>query len=244
MLTGKVALVTGGSRGIGAAIVTTLARHGADVALTYVSSAEQAAGVVDTVKAGGTRGLAIHADSAHPEGVVRAVEQTADHFGRLDILVNNAGFFPFGLLEDLTLEDIDRTLAVHVRAALRASQAAIKYMTEGGRIINIGSNLAERVPSAGMTLYAASKSALLGMTRGLARELGDRGITANVVNPGPTDTDMNPASGPAADGLRALTALGRYGDPADVADMVAHLAGPGGRTITGASILVDAGSNA
>ncbi len=244
MLTGKVALVTGGSRGIGAAIVTTLAGHGADVALTYSSSAEQAADVVDTVKASGARGLAMHADSARPDDVVRAVEQTVEHFGRLDILVNNAGVAAFGRLEDLTVDDIDRTLAIHVRAALRAAQAAAQHMDGDGRIISIGSNLAERVPSAGMTLYAASKSALVGMTRGLARDLGDRGITANVVNPGPTDTEMNPASGPAAEGQRTHTALGRYGDPADVAGLVAYLAGPGGRTVTGASILVDAGSNA
>ncbi|WP_298331498.1 SDR family oxidoreductase, partial [Haloactinopolyspora sp.] len=166
------------------------------------------------------------------------------HFGRLDILVNNAGVAAFGRLEDLTVDDIDRTLAIHVRAALRAAQAAAQHMDGDGRIISIGSNLAERVPSAGMTLYAASKSALVGMTRGLARDLGDRGITANVVNPGPTDTEMNPASGPAAEGQRTHTALGRYGDPADVAGLVAYLAGPGGRTVTGASILVDAGSNA
>lgn len=241
---GKVALVTGGSRGIGAAIALRLALDGADVAVTYLSSAEKAAAVVDGIKIAGQRGLAIQADNASPDGVVRAVEQTVAHFGRIDILVNNAGIFPSGPFDGVTVDEIDRTLAIHVRASILAAQVAARHMTEGGRIISIGSNLAERVPFGGVTLYAASKSALLGLTRGLARDLGARGITVNLVNPGSTDTDMNPADGADADEQRALTVLDRFGAPDDVAATVAHLAGEAGRNITGASFVVDAGTNA
>jgi NAD(P)-dependent dehydrogenase (short-subunit alcohol dehydrogenase family) len=237
----KVALVTGGSRGIGAAIAKRLAQEGADVALTYVSAADKARAVVAEIEAAGRRGLAILADSADPEAVVSAVERTAVEFGRLDILVNNAGLFPFGPLEDVTLEEVDRTLAIHVRAVFVASQAAARHMGEGGSIVSIGSCLAERVPAPGVTLYAMSKSALIGLTKGIARDLGRRGITANVVHPGCTDTDMNPADGPGADEKRRHIALGHYGSPKDIAAMVAHLAGEGGRYVTGASIAVDGG---
>jgi NAD(P)-dependent dehydrogenase (short-subunit alcohol dehydrogenase family) len=239
-LTGKVALVTGGSRGIGAAIARRLAQDGADVALAYASAADKARAVVAQIEAAGRRGLAIAADSAHPDAVIGAVERTVDAFGRFDILVNNAGIFPNGPLEEVSLEQVDRTLA-HVRAAFLASQAAARHMGAGGRIISIGSCLAERVPNAGITLYATSKAALIGLTKGLARDLGPRGITANVVHPGPTDTDMNPADGAHADGERSLMALGQYGGPEDIAAMVAHLAGAGGRFVTGAAIAVDGG---
>ncbi len=244
MLTHKVALVTGGSRGIGAAIVKRLAHDGADVALTYASSAEKAAAVVDDVKASDSRGLAIQADSQRPDDIAQAVEQAADHFGRLDILVNNAGVFPFGLVDDVTVDDIDRTFAIHVRAAFLATQAAVRHMTDGGRVISIGSNLGERVPNGGIALYSASKSALTGMTRGFARDFGGRGITANVVHPGSTDTDMNSADSDGAEAQRAQTALGRYASPDEVAATVAHLAGPDAGMITGTSILVDGGANA
>ena len=240
-LAGKVALVTGGSRGIGAAVVGRLARDGADVALTYARAAGQAQAVVAEIEAAGRQGLAIVADSAHPHAVVAAVERTADTFGRLDILVNNAGIFPNGPLEQVTLEEVDRTLAVHVRAAFLASQAAARHMGAGGRIISIGSCFADRVPYPGVTLYAMSKSALVGLTRGLARDLGPRGVTANVVHPGSTDTDMNPADGPDADVERGLMAVGRYGRPEEIAAMVAHLAGEGGAFVTGAMIAVDGG---
>jgi len=240
-LAGKVALVTGGSRGIGAAVVGRLARDGADVALTYARAAGQAQAVVAEIEAAGRQGLAIVADSAQPHAVVAAVERTADTFGRLDILVNNAGIFPNGPLEQVTLEEVDRTLAVHVRAAFLASQAAARHMGAGGRIISIGSCFADRVPYPGVTLYAMSKSALVGLTRGLARDLGPRGITANVVHPGSTDTDMNPADGPDADVERGLMAVGRYGRPEEIAAMVAHLAGEGGAFVTGAMIAVDGG---
>jgi 3-oxoacyl-[acyl-carrier protein] reductase len=243
-LQGKVALVTGASRGIGAATAVRLAELGADVAITYAQSKERADEVIDKVKAHGQRGLAIKADSAAADEVVSAVGQVVEEFGRLDVLVNNAGIFPFGPIEDVPLEEVDRALGIHARAAYVASQAAVRHMTDGGRIVSIGSNLAERVPFPGVALYAMSKSALIGFTKGLARDLGERGITVNLVQPGSTDTDMNPADGPGADEQRALSALGRYANPTDIADTVAFLAGPGGRNITGALLTVDGGTNA
>lgn len=243
-LAGKVALVTGASRGIGAAIAVRLAERGADVAITYAQSKERAAEVIDRIESHGGRAAAIQADSAAAGDVVAAVEQTVAEFGRLDILVNNAGIFPFGPIEDVPLEEVDRTLFIHARAVYLASQAAVRHMTSGGRIISIGSNLAERVPFPGVTLYAMSKSALIGFTKGLARDLGGRGITVNFVAPGSTDTDMNPADGADSDAQRALSALGRYAEPTDIADTVAFLAGPGARNVTGAVLTVDGGTNA
>jgi NAD(P)-dependent dehydrogenase (short-subunit alcohol dehydrogenase family) len=172
------------------------------------------------------------------------VDRTAAEFGRLDILVNNAGVAPYGPVEDVSAGELDRTLAIHVRAAFVAAQAAARHLTPGGRIVNIGSSLAERVPYPGWTLYAMSKSALTGLTRGLARDLGPRGITANVVQPGSTDTEMNPAGSPEAEYERGFTALGRYARTEEIAAMVAHLAGPGGDYVTGAAIAVDGGYSA
>lgn len=246
-LLGKVALVTGGSRGIGAAVVRRLAREGADVAYTYLSASQSAQEVAASVTASGRRALPIRADLANttdPHEVTGAVDRTVEELGGLDILVNNAGIFPAGPLEKATLEELDQTLAVHVRAVFLASQRAARYLPQGGRIISIGSSFAERVPYSGVTLYAMSKAALSGLTRGLARDLGARGITANLVHPGSTDTDMNPAEGPDAEAERQLTALGRYLDPDDIAATVAHLAGDGGRNITGTAIAVDAGVTA
>ncbi|HEX2212632.1 MAG TPA: SDR family oxidoreductase [Mycobacterium sp.] len=243
-LAGKVALVTGASRGIGAAIAVRLAERGADVAITYAQSKERAAEVVDRIRSHGGRAAAIQADSAAAADVVAAVGQTVAEFGRLDILVNNAGIFPFGPIEEVSLEEIDRTLFIHARAVYLASQAAVGHMPPGSRIISIGSNLAERVPFPGVTLYAMSKAALIGFTKGLARDLGDRDITVNLVQPGSTDTDMNPADSADADEQRALSALGRYAEPTDIADTVAFLAGPGARNITGAVFTVDGGTNA
>jgi 3-oxoacyl-[acyl-carrier protein] reductase len=240
-LTGKVALVTGGSRGIGAAICRRMAQQGADVVFTYRQAAPEAQAVVSAIEAAGRRGLAVQADSADAAAVGQAVETVVGRFGRLDILVNNAGIFPNGPFEDVTLDEVDRTLAVHVRAVFVASQAAARHMRAGGRIISIGSCFAERVPYAGVSLYAMSKAALLGLTKGLARDLGPRGITVTLVHPGSTDTDMNPADGPTADHERTLIALGQYARPDDIADMVTYLAGAGGRYITGTSIAVDGG---
>jgi len=240
-LDGRVALVTGGSRGIGAAVARRLAEDGADVALTYLRAAERAAEVVSAIEATGRRGLALRADSGDPAQVVGAVERTVAELGRLDVLVNNAGIFPAGPLEEVSLEDVDRTLAVHTRAAYVAAQAAARHMGSGGRIINIGSCFVERVPYPGVSLYAMSKAALTGLTKGLARDLGARGITANLVHPGSTDTEMNPAGSPDADAERAYIALGRYAGADEVAATVTHLAGEGGRYVTGASIAVDGG---
>jgi 3-oxoacyl-[acyl-carrier protein] reductase len=240
-LDGKVALVTGGGRGIGAAIAVRLADEGADVALTYHSAADRAAEVVQKISAVGRWGRAIRADSADAAAVSAAVNEVANQRGQLDILVNNAGIYPYGPLAEVTVEDVDRTLAVHVRAAFVASQAAAQHMDPGGRIITIGSCFAERVPYEGLTLYAMSKAALVGMTKGLARDLGPRGITATVVHPGNIDTDMNPATGPEAEAELPYIALGHYGQPTDIAATVAHLAGEGGRYITGTAIAVDGG---
>lgn len=240
-LVGKVAVVTGGSRGIGAAICRRLAQRGADVAFTYRHAAAPARQVVADIEAAGRRGWAVQADSEDPGAVRDAIEEVVRRFGSLDILVNSAGTFPSGPLEDVTLDDLDRTLAVHVRAVFVASQAAARHMRAGGRIISIGSCFAERVPYAGVSLYAMSKAALLGLTRGLARDLGPRGITATVVHPGSTDTDMNPADGPTAEQERAFIALGQYARPDDIAGTVAFLAGAGGGYITGTAIAVDGG---
>ena len=240
-LAGKVALVTGGSRGIGAAIARRLAAAGAAVALTYVSSADQAQAVAKQIDADGGRVLVIRADSADPGAVTAAVEQTVRDLGRIDILVNNAGIFDGGPLEELTVDRADRLWAVNVRAVFVATQAAARHMTEGGRIISIGSALAERTPVPGLTLYAMCKAALTGLTRGLARDLGPRGITATVVHAGLVDTDMNPADGPGAGILRPVTAVGRYGHVDEIAAVVAHLAGEGGRYITGTAVTVDGG---
>ncbi|MGW4464955.1 3-oxoacyl-ACP reductase family protein [Micromonospora sp. NPDC004704] len=240
-LGGKVALVTGGSRGIGAAVVERLARDGADVAFTYVNADDRAKALVADVETLGRSAVAIPADSASARGVVDAVARTVAELGRLDILVNNAGVFPYGPIEDVSLAELDRTLGIHVRGVFLATQAAVRHMGTGGRVISIGSCFAERVPYAGVTLYAMSKSALVGLTKGLARDLGERGITVNVVHPGSTDTDMNPADGEGADHERTFIALGHYAEPTDIAATVSHLAGDGGRYITGASISVDGG---
>ncbi|WP_375784189.1 SDR family NAD(P)-dependent oxidoreductase [Bradyrhizobium sp. Pha-3] len=244
-LQGKRALVTGGSRGIGAAIARRLAAEGADVAITYERSADRAEAVGAEIRKQGGRALALQADSADASAVRGAVDAAAKAFGGLDILVNNAGIFRGGgPIDAVTLEDIDATLAVNVRAVVVASQAAVAHMGEGGRIINIGSNLASRVPDAGMSLYSMSKSALIAWTQGLARDLGGRGITVNIVHPGSTNTDMNPADGEQAEAQRARMAIKRYGKADDVAALVAFVAGPEAGSINGAGLTVDGGANA
>jgi NAD(P)-dependent dehydrogenase (short-subunit alcohol dehydrogenase family) len=244
-LQGKRALVTGASRGIGAAIANRLAADGADVAITYERSVQPAQAVVAAIEGHGRRGVAIQADSADPAAVKSAVDQAAKAFGGLDILVNNAGIFRGGGdLDALTLEDIDATLTVNVRAVVVASQAAARHMGKGSRIISTGSCLAERVTEPGVSLYALSKAALIGWTKGLARDLGGRGITVNIVHPGSTDTDMNPAAGERADAQRARMAIPEYGKPEDIAALVAFVAGPEGRFINGTGLTIDGGANA
>ncbi|WP_338784029.1 SDR family oxidoreductase [Streptomyces sp. DG1A-41] len=238
-LDGKVALVTGASRGIGAATALRLAREGADVAVGYVNGKEAAGDVVRAVEALGRRAVAVRADAADAAEAAGAVTAAAEALGGLDVLVNNAGVGVIGPLEMLSLADVDRVLAVNVRGVFLASQAAAARMPEGGRIITIGSCMAQRVPGPGGTLYATSKAALAGMTKALARELGGRGITANLVHPGPIDTDMNPADGPYAAGQAAMTALGRFGTADEVASTVAYLAGA--TYVTGAEFAVDGG---
>jgi 3-oxoacyl-[acyl-carrier protein] reductase len=241
VLAGKIAFIQGGSRGIGAAIAKRLAANGAIVALTYISSPERAAQVVADIEAAGGRALAIRADSADADAIKGAVAQAAEAFGRIDILVNNAGVLALGAIDDFSLEDFDRTLAINVRSVFVATQAAVKHMSEGGRIINIGSTNAERMPFAGGGPYAMSKAALVGLTRGLARDLGPRGITINNVQPGPVDTEMNPASGEFAETLKGMMALGRYGTDQEIAGFVAYLASPEAAYITGASLTIDGG---
>ncbi|MCO7568507.1 3-oxoacyl-ACP reductase FabG [Pseudomonas chlororaphis] len=243
-LSGKVALIQGGSRGIGAAIVERLAAEGASVAFTYVSSASKAQALQDSIIAKGGKALAIQADSADAEAIREAVQRTAQTFGRLDILVNNAGVLAMAPLDEFKLEDFDQTLAINIRSVFIATQEAARHMGEGGRIINIGSTNAERMPFAGGGPYAMSKAALVGLTKGLARDLGPRGITINNVQPGPVDTDMNPADGDFAESLLNLMAVRRYGRAEEIAGFVAYLAGPEAAYITGASLTIDGGFSA
>src|SRR5271170_821262 len=244
-LKNKCALITGGSRGIGAAIVKRLAKEGANVALTYTSSHEKANEVVKVAKAFGVKAIAIQADSADAGVVVSAVERTVKELGGIDILINNAGVLALGPIDNFKLADFDRTLAVNVRAVFVATQAAVKHMKEGGRIINIGSCNAERMPFAGGSVYAMSKSALQGLVQGLARDLGPRGITINNVQPGPINTEMNPATSEFAGLLiKQVLAVPRYGRAEEVAAMVAYLAGPEAAYVTGASLTIDGGFNA
>lgn len=241
-LDGKRALVTGGTRGIGAAIAVALAESGADVAFTYQHSTEKAEAVAKSIGEKGRRAIAIQADSANPEAIERSVAQAASALGGLDILVNSAAIGLSGMIVDINVDDYQALMDINVRGPVLFAKAVIPHLSDGGRIISIGSGLAERVPFAGVTAYAMSKSALLSFTRGLSRELGPNGITVNLVQPGSVDTDANPADGPAADFQRSLSSLGRFGKPHEVASAVVYLASPAASLITGAILTVDGGA--
>ncbi|WP_454851498.1 3-oxoacyl-ACP reductase family protein [Rhizobium binxianense] len=239
-LSGKIALVTGGTRGIGAAIVRRLSADGASVAFTYANSPDKAKAIVGEIEGNGGKAMAIRADSADPRAVQDAVEQTVSVFGGLDILVNNAGILLLNPVEDFPLEDFDRMFAVNVRAVFAATQAAARHMTSGGRVITIGSIVADRSGFPTSSVYSMTKGAVAAMTRGLARDLGPRGITVNNIQPGPTATDMN-ADESAHERLTQLMALGRIGEDREIASFAAYLASPEASFITGASLTIDGG---
>ncbi len=243
-LEGKVALVTGGSRGIGAAIAKRLAADGASVAITYAKDGAGASAVVKAIEDGGGKAVAIQADSVDAEAIKAAVGKTVASFGGLDVLVNNAGTAIPKTFEESTLEDFDRVIGINVRGTLVATQAALKHMNNGGRIIMIGSCVGERTMTPGLVAYSATKGAIKMFSQGLSREVGSRGITVNNVQPGPIDTDLNPAGGDWAVPQKANTALNRYGSVADVAALVSFVAGPEASYITGANLTVDGGTNA
>ena len=243
-LTSKVALITGGSRGIGGAIAKRLAADGAIVAITYAKDASAASAVVKAIELGGGKAIAIQADAADPEAVRGAVEKTVATFGRLDVLVNNAGTAIPKTFEDTTLEDMNRVIDINVRGTLAATHAALKHMKSGGRIIMIGSAVGERVAAPGLVAYAATKGAVKMFSQALARETGSLGITVNNVQPGPIDTDLDPAAGDWAVPQKAATALNRYGHVDEIAAMVAFVAGPESSYITGTNLTVDGGMNA
>lgn len=240
-LSTKVAFVTGASRGIGAAVARRLARDGAAVAITYQNSASAANALVEEIQAAGGRAAAYRADAADAAAVTSAIESAAKQFGKIDILVNNAGVAHLGQIETFSLDDFDKTLSVNVRAVFVAIKAALPHMGAGGRIINIGSTNADRMPFAGGAAYAMSKSALKGLVQGLSRDLGPKGITVNNVQPGPVNTDMNPEDSDFAKSLHALMALPRHAHADEIAGMVSYLAGEDAAFVTGASLNIDGG---
>ncbi|MEW7855213.1 MULTISPECIES: 3-oxoacyl-ACP reductase family protein [Pseudomonas] len=243
-LSGKIAIVTGGSRSIGAAIAQRLAADGAAVAITYNASPDRAAALVETITAAGGRAISLAADAGDPEAVRAAVQQVATLFGKVDILVNNAGISVLGAPEDIAFEDFQRILAVNVTGVFVATQEALKHMGQGGRIIHIGSSMVQYAAFATASAYTLTKGAVAGFSRGLVRDLGPRGITVNTVHPGPTDSDMNPAEGPVADFVRPNIAVGRYGEGQDIASAVAYLASPEAGFVTGAELMIDGGFTA
>ena len=243
-LANKVALVTGGSRGIGAAIAKRLAADGANVAITYAKDVTAASAVVAAIEKNGVKAIAIQADAADAEAVKAAVEKAVAALGKLDVLVNNAGTAIPKRFEDTTLEELDRVIDINIRGVFVTTQAALKHMNDNGRIIMIGSCVGERMMTPGLAPYSATKGAVKMFTQGLSREVGGRGITVNNVQPGPIDTDLNPAAGDWATPQKAVTALNRYGTVDEVAALVSFVAGPESSYITGANLTVDGGTNA
>lgn len=243
-LAGKTALVTGGSRSIGAAIAQRLAADGAQVAITYSASPEKAQQVVEAIEAAGGKALAIQADAGDPAAVRAAVARTVEAFGALDILVNNAGTALGGPIDQISFSDYERMIAVNVTGVFVATQEATRHMKAGGRVIHIGSSMTRYAAFAGASLYTLTKGAVAGFNRSLARDLGPRGITANTVHPGPTDTDMNPDGGPVSKIVGPGMAIGRYGQSSEIASVVAYLASPDSAVITGADIVADGGFTA
>jgi 3-oxoacyl-[acyl-carrier protein] reductase len=243
-LEGKVAVVTGGSRGIGAAIARRLAADGASVAITYAKDAKAASAVVEAIGNQGGKAVAIQADAVDVKAVAGAIERTVETFGQIDILVNNAGTAIPKTFEETTLEELDRVIDINLRGVFVATQAALKHIKSGGRIIMIGSCVGERTMTPGLVPYSATKGAVKMFTQGLSREVGTRGITVNNIQPGPIDTDLNPVSGDWAEPQKVNTALGRYGSVDEVAALVAFVAGPEASYITGANLTVDGGTNA
>ncbi len=242
-LSGKVAFITGARvhrRGGRSPAGARRRRRG--LHLSKLGRGAQA--LAETINAAGGRVQAIQADAADAASLTRAVDDAARQFGKIDILVNNAGVLLLGPVDSFSLEDFDKTLAVNVRAVFVAARAALPYMGEGGRIINIGSVNADRIPFAGGSAYAMSKAALKGLVQGMARDLGPRGITVNNVQPGPTNTDMNPEHSDFATSLHGLMALQRHARPDEIAGMVAYLAGPEAGFVTGANLNIDGGFSA
>ncbi|MGK7934485.1 MAG: SDR family NAD(P)-dependent oxidoreductase [Xenococcaceae cyanobacterium] len=240
-LQGKNAFISGGTRGIGAAIAKKMAENGANVAITYHKSQAEAQSMVQEIEAKGVKGLAIQADAMQAENVVKAIQKAVSEFGVIDILINNAGIFELKSITESTLEDYERTEKVNVKAVFAATMEAVKSMPEGGRIITVGSVNADFMPFPGGSLYAMSKAAVKIMTQSWARDLGDRQITSNVIQPGPIDTDMNPADGAFGETLTAMTAIKRYGKPEEIAELAAFLASPRASNITGSVINIDGG---
>jgi 3-oxoacyl-[acyl-carrier protein] reductase len=243
-LSGKVAFITGGSRGMGAAIAVRLAKEGANIAITHSGkNGSKANEVIEKVRAEGAKGIALVADNSNPQQLIAALETVREKFGTIDILVNNAGVYSQDQITETNLEAYNQVMDVNVKAVFVASQYVSKFMKEEGRIITIGSNMADRVGFPGGSLYAMSKSALIGLTKGMARDLGERNITVNLVQPGPIDTDMNPASADHAPVLINQLAIKRYGNVAEIGGLVAYLAGPESKFITGTAITIDGGFN-
>ncbi|GFE96225.1 MULTISPECIES: SDR family oxidoreductase [Gluconobacter] len=243
-MTQRAALVTGGSRGIGAAIALRLATDGYDVAISYASNEKAAADIVSKIEAKGRKAVAIKANGGTAEGNRAVVTKAVETFGRLDALVCNAGIYPYGPIDQMTVEQIDQVLNLNVRAVMIETMEAVKHLGQGGRLIYIGSAFGARAPFPGISLYSATKAALEGFARGVARDVGPKGITVNVVEPGPIDTDLNPADGDGAALISSFTATNSYGKVADIADFVGFLASPAASYITGASLPVDGGLTA